>query len=61
MVNNMLTKKKYQVNLYKNDQVVMQLEGDYNNRHEIEEVARNHIKNGFGDSMGAIEEVTDLR
>lgn len=49
--------KIYQVNLYRDGEIVILLERQCKNRHEMEEIAREYIRQGYAQSMGAIGEM----
>lgn len=53
--------KNYQVKLYrKGDVMIILTFNNVDSRHRVEEVARDYIKKGLADSMGAIDEISNL-
>lgn len=51
------SKKRFQIKLYKGDEITIHLTGEYHNRHEMEGAALRYISRGLAESMGAPEEV----
>jgi len=50
-------KRRFRINMYRGDEIIIMLSGEYYSRHEMESVAKRYIIAGHADSMGAVEEV----